>query len=814
MPKSHLYFRNPKDGVERLKLKRRFVPDTNKEETDEFDPKSYTPQKEEYRRAKSLFQSEQKARRSKRNPELKVPTHIEYVLIEFFDAFNSLDFENKYRKTFGLSPVLYFEYNTKGLFAIIDDEQFKTFISDIEVFINSEHPDDDESYHHMIRFIKKFYFLTTQRMIDFVELQNYVQLSLVDNVEIFEKYILPLEASLEDYLKQRDIKYIADYGSNILELYNIPENLLNEILDNFDIVHSVNSPLSGHVRPTPFNLPERSYGFVISNADDELPIIGIIDSGVSGDTPLSSIVINTNNDFDINRTSPLVDNIDHGTAVGAFAALGNRLIIDFQPNVEAQAKLLSIKIIDSRNAPISETEVIRLIRKAHIDFGVRIFVLTTGYVNEKKINSAVSQYGFLLDNLAYELDILIFISVGNIMSPSSIFQNNGLSNKIIPYPQHLVNPKTSLCVPADSYNNVSCGATAENFESFDNQINITPSREYPAYYSRRFYMDKNHSFFNRYRNNIHLTKPDILSAGGDYDEDISQSSTAGISCLCNNPSQAYLKSVGTSYAAPLLANLAARILKQYPELSTQSIKALIINSATSPNFGGLLNGINITPEVFAGNGSPDENHAIYSDDNFVSLILEDKIAPGEIKSFPINIPTYLLAVDRTNSLLEFNVTLCFSFAPVHNNQIAYCPLNISFGIFKNLPLSANDENGIPIGLNANSSNNIKFRQSWSQDYYWKIKLLSNCQKQTFTVSKKHLIQENNTFKLAIKCEVHKLLPDYVKNSYANEHEFSAVISVKEFPIKGKNTNQLYNEMIAVNNLEIITELEAEAELEN
>lgn len=812
MAKSHLYFRNPHEGVETLRLRRRSVGDTNKEESDESDPKDYTPQKSEYRRAKTLFISEQSSRRSNRNIEITVPSHIEYIFFEFFNAFNSRDFENRYREVFGLTPVKYIEYNTKGLFAIVNEEQFQTFLNDVETFINSTHPDEDDSYNHMIRFIKSFYFLSTERIIQFSDLHNFVQLSLVDNVEIFKSNIYPIELSLEEYLKEREINYIADFRNSHLELFNVSIDALTEILDNFDIIHTVHSPLSGHIKPAPFNLPQREYGFEISNPDDDLPAIGIIDSGISGGTPLSTIILNTNNDFDLTNTNPLVDNMDHGTAVAAFAALGNKISED-STSVETDVKLLSIKVIDSNNSIISEAEVIRLIKKAHSELGVRIFVLTVGYDHEKKFNSEVSSYAFLLDKLSYELDILIFISVGN-LDLSHLYKDNGATPELIAYPQHLLNERTSLCTPADSYNNVSCGAIAENFESFDNQINITPARDYPAYYSRRFYMDKNHPFFNRYRNNVHLTKPDVLFAGGDYDENISISSTAGITCLSNNPALAFIKSVGTSYSAPLLANLAARILKLYPQLNTQSVKALLVNSAHKPDFSYLLSGLMLTPEVFAGNGTPHEFRAVYSDDNYITMILEDQISPGEIKSFPINIPQYLLSVERTNSLLEFNVSLCFSFQPLLNNQIAYCPLNISFGIFKNLPLEAEDENGEQIGLNGNSSSNVKFRQSWSQDYYWKIKLLSNCQKQAFTVSKSNIQNEANTFKLAIKCEVHKLLPNYIKSSYSGQHKFSIVISIKENPIKGENTNQLYNEMIAVNSLELISELEAEAELEN
>lgn len=189
--------------METLKLKKRFVPDTNKEDTDESNPKDYSPQKKDYKRLKASFFVDQNFRRAGRKPDLTVPSHVEYISFEFFDAFNSIDFENKYRNTFGLSPIKYYEYNTKGLFAVIDEEKFKTFINDVEKFVNSANPDDDESYHHMIRFIKNFHLLTTQRIIQSITLQNYIQLFLVDNVEIFGKNILPIEASLEEYLKQR-----------------------------------------------------------------------------------------------------------------------------------------------------------------------------------------------------------------------------------------------------------------------------------------------------------------------------------------------------------------------------------------------------------------------------------------------------------------------------------------------------------------------------------------------------------------------------------------------------------------------------------
>ncbi len=811
MRKSHLYFHNPIEGVTTLRQKKRFPGNTNNEENEVIDPDIYTPHKEEFRRSRDSFISDLRIRHDNRNPTLNIPANIEYILLTFFDAFNSLEFEERYWQNFGLIPIKYFEFNTKGLFAINNQSKFESFLTDVNTFINSPDPKNDTTYNHNIRFIKKFDLLSTERIIQYTVLRNYVRLSLIDNVEIFTNRISPIETALDEYLHQTGFNYNFDRNNNILEITDIPENELKTIINNFDIIHTVNSPLSGRISPSLYNLPQRSYGFNISNPDVDLPVIGIIDSGISNETPLSSIIINTNNDYDLTGTSPLIDNMDHGTGVAALASFGNKLITDFRPGIEADAKLLSIKVIDSRDTPIMESRIFSLIRKAHGELNIRIFVLTVSYLECIKINSEVSDYARALDRLAYELDILIFISIGN-LDLRNLSENNGIGPGLLAYPLQFENHETCLCTPSDSYNNISCGAIAENFESFDNAMNFTPSRDYPSCYTRKFHLDHSHHFFNQYRKNKHLVKPDLIYPGGDYNLEIGPVNT-GLTILSSKPEFSFKKDVGTSYSAPLLANLAAKIIKNYPAIKMQTVKAILINSSDKPDFGSLFDNSNLLPDNITGYGIPDEFYSLYSDENNITMVLEDTIRPGDIKSYPIYIPEYLLSVERQIALLEFQITLCFKFLPVQNNQLAYCPLNISFGIFKNLPLESKDAANKDIGLNGNLSKNIKLKSSWSQDYYWRAKLLSNIHKENFTVSKQNILDEDNQFKLAVKCELHKLLPTYLRDDYSGSHEFSIVLSVKEKPIKGVNTNMLYDEMILINSLDAVSTIELEADLE-
>ena len=235
----------------------------------------------------------------------------------------------------------------------------------------------------------------------------------------------------------------------------------------------------------------------------------------------------------------------------------------------------------------------------------------------------------------------------------------------------------------------------------------------------------------------------------------------------------------------------------------QTVKALIVNSACVEPVNDSFDELeNLYVSHVLGNGIPNDEECLHSDENRATLILEDSIAPEQIKSYSLVIPDYLLQANRQNSLLQVHATLCFKFYPLKNNQLAYCPIHMAFGIFRDKPLQTRDALGNPTfdGLNGNVMDNIKFKDSWSQDYYYKPKMLSNCQKQSFTISKKVLQEENCKLKIAINAKFHKLLNVVQKDGYNRPCKFSLVIIIKENPVKGENTNRLYDDLSAANTL--------------
>lgn len=827
MNKNHLYFKNPQEGVTTFKQKSRFNPNSSeKDEENEDIIKDYTPKKEDFIRSLKSFSKERKLRKLKKT--INIPETIEYIKITFHDIFDSSSFENIYRNIFGLDIISYSDWNTKALFAISDYEKFKHFIKQLEIFINTD-SHFNPTYDLNIKFIKEFDFLSSNLIVEYDKFKSHLIVNLIDSLQLdVTKNII--ENRLIIFFEENQINFKINYELNIIELIGIDEEFVNLIIDNFDIIQSVNSYNSGLVKPNEFNLTEKSFGFEITNFKNELPIIGIIDTGIEKKTPLESIIINDDS-FNLTNSSSLIDNVDHGTAVATIAALGDKLYPNHIGKFESDAKLLIIKTLDINSGQIFESDVVELIRKANFKYNVQIFTLTILYENYKKYNEKVSSYAFALDKLSHELNILIFISIGNVNESQYFFDNN--QNKSL-FPKHFETEFTNLCSPAESMNNITVGAFASNLENNDYD-RMSPIGTVPAIYSRTFHINWDLKIFrdktgklNYRRTNKLSFKPDVISYGGDYDNRFDVNKT-GLKVLTTDSGSFFNKNVGTSYSAPFTANLAARILKKYPDMSKnmQTVKALIINSSEIKEKNIEIK--NMENSVI-GNGLPNELISLNSSDDRITFILEDEIYPETIKCFSLKLPRYLLDLTNPQSILEFTSTLCFSFAPINKSQFTYCPIHMAFGFFDNLPLELykmdtngnilKNSNGTPqetYGINYNKMADIRLKESWSQDYYYKPKVLSNSQKVTFTLTKKFLEKNKDSdgniiVKIALNCKSHKLLDEIEKKKLSKiPVKFSLITTIEELPYRNKTTNRLYQEMQNINNLDVINDLELEIE---
>ncbi len=791
----HLYFRGEQLHGGNFNYPRRNV---NSGDDEEPIQKDYMPMQEDFRVSLGNFNRKRRQRAERRNPQIDV-RHLDFIQFNFFNVFKIADFRRKYLQRFGLTPVSFWDYNRSGLFAIEDRDRFEQFITDIQNFIEAENPRESDEYSPIIRFIKSFNGFSTEEILKISETHPRVTVDLIKTSGLFADYIEPIQRRLVKYLQEQNVDFELNTRSETIELVNPIMETLIEIADNFDILQSVSSHDSGIIRPSRYGIPIREYGFSINEDDIEgLPIIGILDSGVSDQNPLAPLLIEANPSFDLTNTDPFDDQIDHGTGVAGLAALGIKPFPDFLGEFEADARILPIKIISRNRTTISQKGVIDAIRRAYEEYGVRIFVLTVTWDEPKKTHEKQSEYTFSLDQLANELNILIFISTGNLQS---LYRRRGAT--LLDYPDHFLDEVTNLQTPADSMNNITVGAVADDLleQNFDG---FSIDESYPAVYSRKSHFDWNDGSLKKTLVNLQLVKPDILMPGGDYDRQ-TEPDVYGIQVLSSVPGRFFDKQPGTSYSAPLAANIAARLLKQYPSISNmQTIKAILINSAEVGNLGPEF--VNIpkrTKIAIHGHGKPTDDVALFSDNHRATFIIESSIRPETMEMFELQLPDYLQHMYKSRALLKVNATLCFKFDPAPDNHIAYCPIHFAFGFFKNLPINQ---------ITTGKLDDIKLKEGWTEDYYFGDKVLSNTQKVSFSISKPDLVNENNVVRIGIHNRLHKHLDTDQTRRNNRLHQYSLVVSVEENTREDRREHNLYDELVAINELEAIAEIELDAEV--
>lgn len=810
MPKlNHLRLLGNKQLAEIANVKFNYGGGKSEEDEEPVAP-NYVPMAQRLEMNYSQFVVERRERQANRDTTIHVPANIEFIRISFLDQFVLSDFFTQWFSEFGLEAVSVSNFGKELLFAVIDKEKFKYFTESLLQFTRRWLLHDVQArYSPKITFIDNFKLLTSSDILRF-DIQRVGEVVVLNTLD-FQLLDLRLQQallnSIGQFLSENNVNFAIDSESNRIELFGATPEIIQQIADNFDVVESITCSLSSVVRPSTFNVTRREYGFRILNANEDLPLIGILDTGISMQTPLADITLQDTS-FTL-AGNPLTDTAGgwhlhgHGTGVAALAALGRENHLnEFNGEVRADAKLLSLKLSDTGSGYLSEAKIIEMLYAAKAKYPeLLIFVLTTCYNTPKAVNEAFSSYTYLLDKFAYETDSLIFICTAN---------NNDAVNENSTYDLHYFeNPRTNLSTPSDSLNNVTIGGTAENLRT-GAFLGCSLGREYPTLFTRKGHVDLS-LVLSSTKSNHRYFKPDVIDCSGDliekrgyldYDDD------TAMHILSANPAHGFIKECGTSYAAPLSANIAAKIRKKYPDLKMQTIKALIVNGASMDNIKTSKEFDKIIHRI-AGNGFVSAERSLFSSEGSPTLILEDKIENDKMKIYPVRFPQYLIeeALGRSSGILKCSATLCFSFKPIQHNQLSYNPIHMAFGFFR-------DHSGEQINApKAECNSLIKSTLKWSQSGRHKSKPVpySNCQRMDFLVDVRNLTEEKCTLKLAVQSRLTAQLLQSDLAHYPTVYPFSLVINIEEnFKLQ---TGRLYDELMLINELEVIADASAEAVLE-
>ncbi len=863
MNKRHLYLNNQIQTITKF-TKRGFVPEEDEER--ENLPDKYETKKAVFRRCYDEYYIDIQKKYSERT--LEIPTHIDYVKLDFHVIFNK-DLSEEFSNRYGLVPVKYEQFNKTVLLGIEDDDKFQLFLTHISTFYQRQIGDiqlNEESY--LLVLLDSFKLLSTQEIIRGFSNENVI-VELIDNTRLDES-IRAIKEELFTFFTQieeshDDFKYYIESGHSFIDISNAPNGLLEELAKNFDVIYKIQSH-TYKVKPSTVGMRQTVAGFEIL-PDVNAPQVGVIDTGVQQASVLRNVI--TNYDYDLTNMGnplPIVDTNGHGTGIAGLIALGTDFFNTNKSSFTSFANIIPIKALDGENGTYSLIELEKVIRSA-AEKGVKLFNVSMTSITNKSYNESVSENAYLFDKLAYELDIIFFISAGNLGHEDM----EEIQKNTIPfheYPNHFFNPNEeslehvceccNINSPAESYSNITVGAIAENFNA--NDSDLTYDKGLPAYYTKKFHLDFSKKI-NGYivpksviNKNIH--KPDLVFGGGD-----AVRNDAGMEVLSTRPGMLSEFSYGTSNATPLVTSIAAQLSKLYPQINTQSIKALLINASRFNYGSGFLNLlINKLKQEYidsefegrelaeltrsekmqlsklysaerlmkylTGHGVPDINRVLYSNDDSLTMLLENSIRVDSHKGLIIELPSYLnkMSESTRKGVINISATLCYSFEPIFNNSIAYCPLHISFAIFKPLDddlnksidiikdytpsEKKNDQEKKRLSDLAKKEREFKNGIKWSEDYFpTENKAYSNCQKLDFNVSSPNIVEKGNKLNLVVRCTCKTNIDqEHLRRLQNRNHKFSIAIRIEELEVDGNKSGSLYNEMVAINTLEAIQDI--------
>lgn len=308
------------------------------------------------------------------------------------------------------------------------------------------------------------------------------------------------------------------------------------------------------------------------------PGVVVLDSGVATGHPLLAAAVGDAQSF-IAGLGP-ADEHGHGTRVAGIALYGDveesLRSGEFVPSL----RLFSGRILNANNSnetKLIETQVETAVRYFHQEYGCRVFNLSYGDRRKPYRGRHVRGLAVTLDTLAREIGVLFVVPTGNIEAmPADIRAE---------YPRYLLSPDAALLDPATALNVLTVGSLARWDATFYAQRYQDDPAEQPV--SRH---DQPSPFTRSGPSVGGAIKPELIAYGGNYAVNVLAANRPIIgrglgelsTCVNFAAGQLLAEESGTSFAAPHIAHLAARLIAEHPQTDHNLLRALLVVHAGWP----------------------------------------------------------------------------------------------------------------------------------------------------------------------------------------------------------------------------------------
>ena len=406
---------------------------------------------------------------------------------------------------------------------------------------------------------------------------------------------------------------------------------------------------------------------------ENAPGIVVLDSGLVAGHPILAPAVGDAQSFLPGESE--TDEYGHGTFVSGIALYDDVAECVRSRNFVPELRLFSGRILDDRNEGdprFVENQVDEAVRYFADSYGCRIFNLSYGDRNKPYQGRHVAGLAVTLDALSRELDVLFVVPTGNYEG-----DEDGPDDWRTEYPHYLAGDTSTLLDPAPALNALTVGSIArqERNERWPDD---------PAY--RPVARSGQPSPFTRHGPSVNeAIKPELVDYGGNLLVNVRAgrrpvAGHQGVGELSASHDFAaghpFAEDAGTSFAAPRVANAAARILGELPEASVDLCRALLVSHARTPAACSDLFADDVSAlRNVTGYGLVDRSAVYRSMENCVTLWAMGAIENRRHHFYEVPVPEEFWAQGRRAR--EMTVALAFR-PPVRTTRIDYQAVSISF----------------------------------------------------------------------------------------------------------------------------------------
>lgn len=413
--------------------------------------------------------------------------------------------------------------------------------------------------------------------------------------------------------------------------------------------------------------------------DAAAPAVAVLDSGLTPGHPLLGQAVGdaqgyVAGDASSNDASPYW----HGTFVGGIALYGDVEACVRQRQFVPQLRLFSGKVFKDDNqdqTELVEKAVERAVRDLQAQYGCRVFNLSYGDRNKIYDDRHLRGLAYTLDRLTRELGVLFVVPTGNLY----------LEEVQASYPDYLFHQSARVLDPATALNVLTVGGLARHEASRDAQ-------RYPDQIEERILARAGQpSPLTRIGPSINgAIKPDLVEHAGNVaiNSGTNRTRYQGLGVLSLNggfgqTGGAFREDHGTSYAAPVVAHKAARLLQDLPDATPNLLRAMLGAHAYWPAATETLLTVADRTQTkdritrLVGYGQVNDAALYRSLDDAVTLLAEEQIANDQHHIFEL--PTSENFWQGRGRTREVSVALAYS-PEVRTTRLDYRKSKLSFSL--------------------------------------------------------------------------------------------------------------------------------------